>query len=939
MPPSTLRRRPAKNTKAAKSTKSAKTAKVSASAKALKAAKASKATKPNKAAAKGARGPVAGATKPAKMVFYFGRTKCEGKADQKLLLGGKGANLSDMVSIGLPVPPGFTITTDTCARYYTEGRRLPKGLMDEVRGHIATLEKELGKKLGDMRNPLLVSVRSGAAVSMPGMMDTVLNLGLNDLVVLGLAEATGNRRFAFDAFRRLINMFGDVVMGVDHHHFEREFDAVKTKYGAATDTDVPTVGLEELCFAYKRIYREHVGEEFPQDPMKQLELSIEAVFKSWNGDRAISYRNINGIKGLNGTAVNVQAMAYGNMGDDSGTGVAFTRDPSTGENVFYGEFLVNAQGEDVVAGIRTPRPISEMDDWMPAVYKQLLKVRSILEKHYKDMQDIEFTVEKGKLFMLQTRNGKRTGTAAVRVAVEMVKERLIDEKTALKRIPAGDLTQLLLPSFQAKDKAGVAVLTKGIGASPGAATGKLAFTAAEAVERAHAGEHVLLVRKETSPEDVEGMHKAVGILTSTGGKTSHAAVVAVGWGKCCVVGAGELSIDTEAGTMTVAGRTFGRQDVLSIDGTTGEVMLGSVSRTVPESLGGDFATIMQWADRHARMKVRTNADTPADARRARDFGAVGIGLCRTEHMFFEGERIKAMRQMILATDRGARESALAKLLPFQREDFVGIFTAMDGYPVTVRLLDPPLHEFVPHEHAQQEELAREAGVPVSEVKRRVSQLHEHNPMLGHRGCRLAVTYPEILVMQVRAIVEAALHCIEEGIDAQPEIMIPLVGTRRELATLRDLTARTIADVCAERGVKAPKIPIGTMIEIPRAAVTADEIAEAAEFFSFGTNDLTQMTFGFSRDDIGSFVPAYIEKGLLDKDPFQSIDQDGVGQLVRMACAKGRQAREKLKLGVCGEHGGDPASITFFGSCGLDYVSCSPFRVPVARLAAAQAAMA
>ena len=939
MPPSTLRRRPAKNTKAAKSTKSAKTAKPSASAKAVKAAKASKATKPNKAAAKGARGPVASAPKSGRMVFYFGRTKCEGKADQKLLLGGKGANLSDMVSIGLPVPPGFTITTDTCARYYTEGRRLPKGLMDEVRGHIATLEKELGKKLGDMRNPLLVSVRSGAAVSMPGMMDTVLNLGLNDLVVLGLAEATGNRRFAFDAFRRLINMFGDVVMGVDHHHFEREFDAVKTKYGAATDTDVPTVGLEELCFAYKRIYREHVGEEFPQDPMKQLELSIEAVFKSWNGDRAISYRNINGIKGLNGTAVNVQAMAYGNMGDDSGTGVAFTRDPSTGENVFYGEFLVNAQGEDVVAGIRTPRPISEMDDWMPAVFKQLLKVRSILEKHYKDMQDIEFTVEKGKLFMLQTRNGKRTGTAAVRVAVEMVKEKLIDEKTALKRIPAGDLTQLLLPSFQAKDKAGVAVLTKGIGASPGAATGKLAFTAAEAVERTHAGEHVLLVRKETSPEDVEGMHKAVGILTSTGGKTSHAAVVAVGWGKCCVVGAGELSIDTEAGTMTVAGRTFGRQDVLSIDGTTGEVMLGSVPRTVPESLGGDFATIMQWADRHARMKVRTNADTPADARRARDFGAVGIGLCRTEHMFFEGERIKAMRQMILATDRGARESALAKLLPFQREDFVGIFTAMDGYPVTVRLLDPPLHEFVPHEHAQQEELAREAGVPVSEVKRRVSQLHEHNPMLGHRGCRLAVTYPEILVMQVRAIVEAALHCIEEGIDAQPEIMIPLVGTRRELAILRDLTARTIADVCAERGVKAPKIPIGTMIEIPRAAVTADEIAEAAEFFSFGTNDLTQMTFGFSRDDIGSFVPAYIEKGLLDKDPFQSIDQDGVGQLVRMACAKGRQAREKLKLGVCGEHGGDPASITFFGSCGLDYVSCSPFRVPVARLAAAQAAMA
>jgi pyruvate,orthophosphate dikinase len=934
-------RRPAKRSSTTKSSKAAKASKAGKATMAAKPAKSTKPAKPAKstASSKGARGMAKPMPKSGKMVFYFGRTKCEGKADQKLLLGGKGANLADMTSIGLPVPPGFTITTDTCARYYTEGRRLPKGLMDEVRGHIATLEKELGKKLGDMRNPLLVSVRSGAAVSMPGMMDTVLNLGLNDLVVLGLAEATGNRRFAFDAFRRLINMFGDVVMGVDHHHFEREFDAVKTKYGAASDTDVPTVGLEELCFAYKRIYREHVGEEFPQDPMKQLELSIEAVFKSWNGDRAISYRNINGIKGLNGTAVNVQAMAYGNMGDDSGTGVAFTRDPSTGENVFYGEFLVNAQGEDVVAGIRTPRPISEMDDWMPAVYKQLLKVRSTLEKHYKDMQDIEFTVEKGKLFMLQTRNGKRTGTAAVRVAVEMVKEKLIDEKTALKRIPAGDLTQLLLPSFQAKDKAGVTVLTKGIGASPGAATGKLAFTAAEAVERAHAGEHVLLVRKETGPEDVEGMHKAVGILTSTGGKTSHAAVVAVGWGKCCVVGAGELSIDTEAGTLTVAGRTFGRHDVLSIDGTTGEVMLGSVSRTVPESLGGDFATIMQWADRHARMKVRTNADTPADARRARDFGAVGIGLCRTEHMFFEGDRIKAVRQMILASDRPQRESALAKLLPFQREDFIGIFTAMDGLPVTVRLLDPPLHEFVPHEHAQQEELAREAGVPVAEVKRRVAQLHEHNPMLGHRGCRLAVTYPEILVMQVRAIVEAALHCLEQDIDAQPEIMIPLVGTRRELAILRELTARTIAEVCAERGVKAPKIPIGTMIEIPRAAVTADEIAEAAEFFSFGTNDLTQMTFGFSRDDIGSFLPGYIDKGLLDKDPFQSIDQDGVGQLVRVACQKGRQAREKLKLGVCGEHGGDPASIAFFGSCGLDYVSCSPFRVPVARLAAAQAALA
>ncbi len=935
MPASTLRRSTKKSKKpAARAARPSKPAKSAVRAFGAKVAKASKPTSKQASASKVVR-----AVKGAKMVYYFGRLKCEGRAEQKLLLGGKGANLADMTSIGLPVPPGFTITTDTCARYYTEGRRLPKGLMDDARANIALLEKELGKKLGDMRHPLLVSVRSGAAVSMPGMMDTVLNLGLNDLVVLGLAEATGNRRFAFDAFRRLINMFGDVVMGVDHHHFEREFDAIKTKYGAASDTDVPTVGLEELCFAYKRVYRDHVGEEFPQDPMRQLELSIEAVFKSWNGDRAIAYRQINDIKGLDGTAVNVQAMAYGNMGEDSGTGVAFTRDPSTGENVFYGEFLVNAQGEDVVAGIRTPRPISEMAEWAPAVYKHLLKVRTTLEKHYKDMQDIEFTVEKGRLFMLQTRNGKRTGTAAVRAAVEMVKERLIDEKTALRRIPAGDLTQLLLPSFSATDKTGFPVLTKGIGASPGAATGRLAFSAAEAVERANAGEHVLLVRQETSPEDVEGMHKAVGILTSTGGKTSHAAVVAVGWGKCCVVGAGAMSIDASAGTMTVDGRTFGRQDVLSIDGTTGEVLLGSVPRTVPDTLGADFQTLMSWADRHARMKVRTNADTPADARRARDFGAIGIGLCRTEHMFFEGDRIKAMRQMILATDRSTREAALAKLLPFQREDFEGIFTAMDGYPVTVRLLDPPLHEFVPHELEQQAELARDAGLAVEDVRRRVAQLHEANPMLGHRGCRLAVTYPEILVMQVRAIVEATIQCIEQGVNAKPEIMIPLVGTKRELAMLREQTARTIAEVCAERGVKSLKIPIGTMIEIPRAAVTADEIADVADFFSFGTNDLTQMTFGFSRDDIGSFVPAYIEKALLDKDPFQTIDQGGVGVLVRMACEKGRGVRPGLKLGVCGEHGGDPASIKFFGTCGLDYVSCSPFRVPVARLACAQSALA
>ncbi|MEN9668445.1 MAG: Pyruvate, phosphate dikinase, partial [Planctomycetota bacterium] len=654
--------------------------------------------------------------------------------------------------------------------------------------------------------------------------------------------------------------------------------------------------------------------------------------------RAISYRQINGIKGLAGTAVNVQAMAYGNMGEDSGTGVAFTRDPSTGENVFYGEFLINAQGEDVVAGIRTPLPISQMEKWNAKVWKQLLQVRKKLERHYRDMQDIEFTIERGRLFMLQTRNGKRNGVAAVRAAVEMVREGLINEKTALKRIPAGDLVQLLLPYYRTEDKRGVEILTKGIAASPGAASGKLAFTAAEAVARAAAGEDVLLIRKETSPEDVAGMHKAVGILTSTGGKTSHAAVVAVGWGKCCVVGAGELSIDTEAGTLTVKGRTFGRNDILSIDGSTGEVMPGVVSRTIPEAISGDFAQVMKWSTKYATMGVRANADTPADAKRAREYGAIGIGLCRTEHMFFESDRIKAVRQMILSTEVSQREAALARLLPYQRSDFIGIFTAMDGLPVTVRLLDPPLHEFVPHDEAAQQILADEAGVPLVDVQRRVSQLHEANPMLGHRGCRLAVTYPEILVMQVRAIVEAAIECRQNRIDARPEIMIPLVGTRKELAILRTLTEQTRDLVFKERGFKKFEILIGTMIEIPRAAVTANEIAEVAEFFSFGTNDLTQMTFGFSRDDIASFMPAYLEKAIVDSDPFQSIDVGGVGALVSMACQKGRSVKPNLKLGVCGEHGGDPSSIRFFQTCGLDYVSCSPFRVPVARLAAAQAAM-
>ena len=772
------------------------------------------------------------------------------------------------------------------------------------------------------------------------MMDTVLNLGLTDEAVAGLAAETNNPRFAWDAYRRLINMFGNVVMGVEHDHFEAAFDRIKKRYKVDLDTEVPAEGLEELCAAYKKVYRKHVGSNFPQDPIKQLQHSIEAVFRSWNKPTAISYRRINEITGLVGTAVNVQSMVYGNMGEDSGTGVAFTRDPSTGKNEFYGEFLINAQGEDVVAGIRTPQPIKGMTRWNDKVFKQLMKVRKTLEKHYRDMQDIEFTIERGKLYMLQTRSGKRTGAAAVKIAVDMAKERLIDRKTALMRIPAQDMTQLLLPSFDASDKKKATTLCKGLPASPGAAFGALAFTAEEAVLRAGKGENVLLVRKETSPEDVDGMHSAAGILTSTGGMTSHAAVVARGWGKCCVVGAGALHIDAAKGTLTVNGKRYTRKDVFSIDGSTGEVMLGEIKRNVPKKISGDFAQVLKWSDSIARMKVRTNADAPADAKRARDFGAVGIGLCRTEHMFFQEDRIGAMREMILAENVKDREKALRKLLPFQRRDFVGIFTAMKGCPVTVRLLDPPLHEFLPHEADAQRAMAKQLGIKPADVKRRVSQLHEMNPMLGHRGCRLAVTYPEILVMQVRAIVEAMIACKKKRVDARPEIMIPLVGTRVELAMLRELTEETIAQVRkAKKYTGKLDIPIGTMIEIPRAAVTADEVAEVADFFSFGTNDLTQMAFGYSRDDASVFLPEYIERGVLERDPFDAIDQGGVGQLVDIAVRKGRTCRPKLKLGVCGEHGGDPSSIEFFetvGGCGLDYVSCSPFRVPIARLVAAQA---
>jgi pyruvate,orthophosphate dikinase len=877
-------------------------------------------------------------SKPSKMVYYFGKSRCEGTAEMKLLLGGKGANLADMVSIGLPVPPGFTITTDTCAAYYRNGQRLPHGLMNEVHKNIALIEKETGKKFGDNGNPLLVSVRSGAAVSMPGMMDTILNLGLTDASVAGLASSTGNVRFAYDSYRRLINMFGDVVMGVDHHHFEEAFNKIKTKYRAKADTDVPEQGMIELCEAYKAVYQRFKGEVFPQNPFKQLELAIEAVFKSWNGDRAISYRRIAGITGLNGTAVNVQTMVYGNMGDDSGTGVAFTRNPATGENALYGEYLVNAQGEDVVAGIRTPIQVDQMPKWNKKVYAQLLEIKTKLEKHYRDMQDIEFTIERGTLYMLQTRTGKRNGFSAVRVACDMVRERLIDEKTALLRIPAQDLTQLLLPSFDPAKKKSAEVLTHGIPASPGAACGTLAFTAAEAVERARKGEKVLLVRKETSPEDVEGMHSAAGILTSTGGRTSHAAVVACGWGKCCVVGAGELEIDPVKGKLTVKGRTFGRDDVISIDGSTGEVIAGQIPSVEPK-LSGDFAQVMKWADKYRTLGVRTNADTPEDAERARAFGAEGIGLCRTEHMFFEGGRIKAMREMILAETREAREKALAKLLPFQRDDFIGIFKAMKGLPVTIRLIDPPLHEFLPHDEKSQKEMAQQLGVSPEKVRARVASLHEANPMLGHRGCRLCVTYPEVLDMQVRAITEATIDCLRSNIKALPEIMIPLVGTKKELAVLRAQVERVIAEVKESEDYR-PRldIKIGTMIEVPRAALTADEIAEKADFFSFGTNDLTQMTFGYSRDDIGTFLPDYLAQEILTADPFQTLDTAGVGQLVEMGVRKGRATRGDLKVGICGEHGGDPKSVWFFHTAGLDYVSCSPFRVPIARLAAAQAAI-
>lgn len=871
-----------------------------------------------------------------KQAYFFSTKLTEGNKSMRELLGGKGADLAEMASIGLPVPPGFTITTSTCAEYYKNKEKLPAGLLNSVCKNISRLERETGKCFGSSEKPLLLSVRSGAAISMPGMMDTVLNLGLNDDSVEGLASLAGNERFALDAYRRLINMFGDVVMGIEHHYFETAFEKIKKRYKVNCDTELNKQGLRELITAYKRIYKRHTRKNFPQDPYQQLQLAIEAVFRSWNIPRAITYRRINEIQGLEGTAVNVQTMVFGNMGDDSGTGVAFTRDPATGKNEFYGEFLINAQGEDVVAGIRTPAPVKDMKKWRPHIYQQLLKIKRILESHFKDMQDIEFTIERDQLFMLQTRVGKRTGTAAVKIAVDMVKEKRITQKTALLRVPANDLNQLLLPSFDPKVVR--QVLTTGLPASPGAASGYPVFTADEAVARAENGESVILVRRDTSPEDIHGMYAASGILTSTGGSTSHAAVVARGWGKCCIAGAGDMIIDAKRKRFQVNGCTITGNDIISIDGTSGELMLGDVAKRPPH-FSKEFKTLMNWADKKSKLLIRANADTPEDAKVARDFGAKGIGLCRTEHMFFGEQRIIAMRQMILADNEQDRRLALKKILPYQRKDFEGLLTAMKGLPVTIRLLDPPLHEFLPKDKKSQKQLARSLNVPVGKIIKRVDQLNEVNPMLGHRGCRLSISFPEILEIQVRAITEAAINCRRKRINVFPEIMIPLVGIVSELSVLRGLVEETIAKVTSKKKFNGKlDIPIGTMIEIPRAALTADQIAAYADFFSFGTNDLTQMTFGYSRDDIGTFVPEYLKEGILEKNPFQTMDATGVGQLVEMAVKKGRATKSRLKCGICGEHGGDPDSIAFFQSAHLNYVSCSPFRIPIARLAAAQAVL-
>ncbi|MCW2412239.1 MULTISPECIES: pyruvate, phosphate dikinase [unclassified Sphingobium] len=883
-----------------------------------------------------------------KYVYRFGGGVDDGGKGDKNLLGGKGANLDGMAAIGLPVPPGFTITTEMCTRYYEDGETYPESLNAEVASGIAHIEGVTGKRFGDKADPLLVSVRSGARVSMPGMMDTVLNLGLNDETVVGLATVSGDARFAWDSYRRFIQMYSDVVLGLDHGKFEEALEIAKEDKGAFLDTELSAEDWQALVAEYKALVQQLWGKPFPQDVHEQLWGAVGAVFGSWQADRAKVYRRLNNIPGDWGTAVNVQAMVFGNMGETSATGVAFTRDPATGENAYYGEYLINAQGEDVVAGIRTPqyltkaareragaKPLS-MEESMPETYAELAKVFQILETHYRDMQDIEFTVQQGKLWMLQTRSGKRTARAALKIAVDMATEGLITNEEAVARVDAAALDQLLHPTLD--PQAPRDVLTKGLPASPGAASGQVVFDAETAERLNELGEAVILVRIETSPEDIHGMHAAKGILTARGGMTSHAAVVARGMGRPCVSGAGSISIDTAGKLMRIGDRLLKEREIITIDGATGEVMAGEVPTVQPE-LAGDFGTLMEWADQVRRLKVRANAETPLDCRTAREFGAEGVGLCRTEHMFFDAARITAVRQMILAETEAGRREALAKLLPEQRADFTEIFTEMAGLPVTIRLLDPPLHEFLPHEDVDFADVAEAAGVSVDLLKRRAAELHEFNPMLGHRGCRLGVTYPEIYEMQARAIFEAALDVAKASGDAPiPEVMIPLVATKRELELMKDIVDKTAKAVFAERGASVEYL-VGTMIELPRAALKAGEIAEAGEFFSFGTNDLTQTTIGISRDDAGRFLTQYVDKGIFARDPFVSLDVEGVGELIEIAVERGRATRPAIKLGICGEHGGDPASIAFCEKAGLDYVSASPYRVPIARLAAAQAALA
>jgi pyruvate, orthophosphate dikinase len=881
-----------------------------------------------------------------KRVYFFGDGKAEGSASMKELLGGKGANLAEMSSIGVPVPPGFTITTETCKDFFDNDSTYPAGLEEEVLEHLGRLEKLMGKKLGDAKDPLLVSVRSGAAASLPGMMDTVLNLGMNDEAVVGLANVSGNERFAWDAYRRFIQMFSDVVKGTSIEPYEHALEAAKKAKGVEEDTDLDAADLKKLTTEYKSIYKKATGEDFPQDPVKQMWDSIGAVFGSWNNPKAVTYRRINDIKGLIGTAVNIVSMVYGNLGDDSGTGVCFSRDPSTGEKVFYGEYLMNAQGEDVVAGIRTPKTLSTLRDQNPDIYQQLEDVRAKLEAHYQDMQDMEFTIQQGTLFILQTRNGKRTGAAAIKIAVDMVEEGVINREKAVTRVTPDQLDQVFHPMIDPLAKMKNKAIAKGLNASPGAAAGQIVFTADDAEEWVKKGKKVLLVRRETSPEDIGGMHAAEGILTSTGGMTSHAAVVARGMGTPCVAGCKAVEVSNKV--MTVSGKQYKEGDFITIDGSTGEVFSGEMDLIEPK-VSGELDMFLTWTDEvratakregvpEQKFSIRTNADTPHDADVARKYGAEGIGLCRTEHMFFEEDKIRSFREMIVAEDKAAREKALAKLLPLQQKDFEGIFKAMDGYPVTVRLLDPPLHEFVPQEEAQIKELAKIGGITVDQLKAKIDSLHELNPMLGHRGCRLGITYPEIYDMQVEAILRASVAVSKAGVKVFPEIMIPLVGTYQELEILRKNAIEVAEGVIKETGTKI-EYKVGTMIEIPRAALTADEVAKHADFFSFGTNDLTQMTFGYSRDDVGSFLPQYVEDGILEYDPFAVLDQTGVGQLVRIGTERGRSTKKDLKVGICGEHGGEPKSVEFCYKTGLNYVSCSPFRVPIARLAAAQAVLA